>query len=67
MADVVQLRSATARAARAEQNFLACSCNDESSGFAPVMIHDAAGAFICALVCVACGNEVPINNGRVVE
>jgi hypothetical protein len=65
--NVVPLKSAALAAIRAEHSFLACACGDEVNGFAPVMIHDAAGAFICSLVCVSCGTETPIVNGRIKE
>lgn len=63
--NVVPLKSSVARAVRGENDFLACSCGDEASGFAPVMMHDAAGAFICKLVCLACEAQFTIANGRV--
>ena len=67
MPQIVPFKSAAAMAAKAERSFLGCGCGAEDSGFAPVMLHDAAGAFICALVCLSCGSELPIVNGRVRE
>jgi len=49
-----------------EQSFLCCPCQsgDEHPGFAPVVIHDAAGVFISSLICLGCESEVSIVNGR---
>lgn len=47
-----------------DRSFVACSCGPDSSTFAVVVIHDAAGAFIAGLVCDGCGAETPIAFGR---
>lgn len=60
-------RLSAKRAAQGEASFIVCPCQEhveESAGFAPVAQHDAAGAFVSALVCMACGEAIDLNGGR---
>ena len=52
-------------AATGERSFVICPCPDgESIGFAPVVIHDARGALLVSLVCLACQSETPVDANR---
>ncbi len=69
MSDVVPIRPLVGAkpAADGEQSFLCCPCMGESNehpGFAPVVIHDAAGWFVSALVCLGCEAHIDIDGGR---
>lgn len=62
MADVIKLSQPRPGA----QSFMLCPCqgHDGSGTMAVVVMHDAQGAFICALVCPDCEREVPVSFGR---
>jgi hypothetical protein len=48
--------------------FICCSCKGEDAEpLLPLVLRDAGGALIVALVCPECDAEVPILNGRVIE
>lgn len=53
-----------------EQNWMLCHCqegvaqSETPAGFVPAMIHDAQGAFIAAMMCTVCGNEMFFDGGR---
>lgn len=59
MADIVILRPQRP----GEKSFLTCDC-EQGDTMAVLVLHDAQGAFICALVCPSCDSEVPISFGR---
>lgn len=48
-------------------NFMICGCQadkEEQEGYIPVVMHDAAGAFVAALVCPNCETEIQLVGGR---
>lgn len=68
MGEVVPIRTTTGPAAafgRGEHSFLCCSCStDEETGWIPVVVHEDSGWQIISLVCLACGREMRITDGR---
>jgi len=57
------------KAQRGEQSFLCCGCqkDDNHTGFAPVLMPDLHNGFIASLVCLNCGEEIILINGRIHE
>ena len=50
-----------------ETSFMLCACQNDKeyqSGMLPVVMHDAQGPFICALVCPECEEEISVSFGR---
>lgn len=58
MADLVELKQIRP----GDHWFLTCACGKEE--LLVVAVHDEAGAFITALVCAECDNEIPISFGQ---
>lgn len=51
-------------------SFVLCPCQQderEPVGFFPCVSHDASGAFIYAMVCMACQDACYVENGRLGE
>lgn len=65
MSDVIDLeeRLRVKHAAVGETQFLLCGCG-ANCGVFPLICFDARGAFIVAMVCPACDNEIPVSYGR---
>lgn len=61
-------RLAVKRALQGNEMFMLCPCQEtaeEPSGFHPVVIHDAQGFIVSALVCANCGEFAHVDGGRI--
>jgi len=69
MSNIVDLeaRIAAKRQGEGEVTFMLCPCTEEGSTVLPVVLHDAQGPLLIALVCPECENEISILNGRPVN
>lgn len=72
MGDVIDLKERIKKklAYDGETNFLICACQkdpDEGIGFYPVVLNDAKGILIVALVCPDCEEGVSVQFGRIIE
>jgi len=57
-----------ARQGEGEVTFVLCPCNEsEPEPMIPIVLHDATGPLIIALMCPTCEAEQPILNGRLVN
>lgn len=60
MGDLIDLAK---RLKKPEFTFMQCGCGTEES-VVPLILHDAAGPIIAAVVCPACEETVQVVNGR---
>lgn len=60
----IQERMQRKRSGEGEVTFMLCPRTDEGTPPLPVVLHDAQGPLLIALVCPECENELPILNGR---
>ena len=60
----LEARLQAKRQGEGEVTFMLCSCQEEGVSPLPLVLHDAQGPLLIALVCPECENEIAILNGR---